>query len=96
MLIKAVERAKILIEKGEKLECFPPLQYFLAKDVTLKNFESGDALTFYSMLDDNDIMSALKRWQFAQDNVLKRLSIGILERKLLRYNLEKKPLLKMK
>lgn len=90
MLIKAVERAKILIEKGEKLECSPPLQYFLAKDVTLKNFESGDALTFYSMLDDNDIMSALKRWQFAQDNVLKRLSIGILERKLFKIQLREK------
>ena len=35
-------------------------------------------------------MSALKRWQFAQDNVLKRLSIGILERKLFKIQLREK------
>jgi hypothetical protein len=45
---------------------------------------------YYSMLDDNDIMSALKRWQFAQDKVFKRLSIGILERKLFKIQLREK------
>ena len=90
MLIKAVERAKILIEQGEYLDCSPPLQYFLSNHVSLKNFEQGDALIYYSMLDDNDIMSALKRWQFAQDKVLKRLAVGILERKLFKIQLREK------
>jgi len=90
MLIKAVERAKTLIDQGKHLDCSPPLQYFLSKHVSLKNFEQGDALIYYSMLDDNDIMSALKRWQFAQDKVLKRLSAGILERKLFKIQLREK------
>lgn len=90
MLIRAVERAKTLIQEGEKLDCSPPLQYFLSNNVSLKNFEQGDALMYYSMLDDNDIMSALKRWQFANDKVLKRLSVGILERKLFKIQLREK------
>lgn len=83
MLVKAIERAKYLIAKGEKLEASPALSFFLHTKVSIGDFETNpQVLAYYSQLDDVDILSALKSWQHCNDKVLCILSGAILERKL--------------
>lgn len=83
MLIKAIERAKELIAKGEKLDASPALSYFFNKQVTLGDFvENRDVLELYSRLDDMDIMSALKYWRHSDDFILRLLCASILDRRL--------------
>ena len=43
------------------------------------------------MLDDNDILSSVKEWQFHPDKVLSALAKNLLNRKLFRTNLSDKP-----
>ncbi len=83
MVVKAIERAKYLVEKGEQLEATAAFAYFLKHKVTLKDFEQGDkVIKLYSQLDDIDIFSAFKHWQYHNDKVLSLLCTSILERRL--------------
>jgi HD superfamily phosphohydrolase len=83
MVVKAIERAKYLVEKGEHLEATAAFAYFLKHKVTLKDFEQGDkVIKLYSQLDDIDIFSAFKHWQYHSDKVLSLLCTSILERRL--------------
>jgi len=40
MVVKAVERARYLINKGEKIDASPALSYFITSQVRLKDFEN--------------------------------------------------------
>lgn len=91
MLIKAVERAKILVKEGKKVPATDALQYFLENDVILKDFKKGEAIKWYAMLDDNDVFTTLKQWQSHSDHLLSFLSKGILERKLFKVQMSEKP-----
>ena len=92
MVVKAVERARFLITKGEKIDASPALSYFLNKPVKLKDFERDEkALYYYSALDDVDIFSAFKYWQYSNDYVLRTLSEAILDRKLFKIEIQSKP-----
>ena len=83
MVVKAIERARYLISKGEKIDASPALSYFLSKPVKLKDFEKDDnALHYYSAMDDVDIFAAFKYWQYSEDRVLRILCEAILDRKL--------------
>jgi HD superfamily phosphohydrolase len=91
MLIKAVDRAKILVKEGKKVPSTDALQYFLENDVSLKEFKTGEAIKWCAMLDDNDIFTTLKHWQSHSDPLLSILSKGILERKLFKVQMSEKP-----
>jgi HD superfamily phosphohydrolase len=83
MMVKAIERAKLLIERGEKLDASPALSFFLRNKVKITDFENDpEALAYYSQLDDVDIFAAFKYWRHSNDKVLKMLSEAILDRKL--------------
>lgn len=82
-LTKILKRAKELSQKGTILECSKPLLYFLTHKISIDNFEKT-ALEIFSLLDDFDVMSALKNWQFNDDFVLSSLSKMILNRDLLK------------
>ncbi len=81
VLVKTIQRAKELIEKGVDLPMNVALQYFLSNKITQQNF-SNEALINFSNLDDFDILSALKSWSHHNDYILSSLSRSIINRKL--------------
>lgn len=83
ILTKVLARAKELTQNGETLDCSKPLQYFLQHKIHLEDFNT-EVLELFSRLDDSDIVSALKNWQFHSDYVLSTLSKMIINRDLLK------------
>lgn len=91
MMVKAIERAKYLVAKGEKLDASPAFAYFLQNKVKLKDFTKDDTvIKLYSQLDDIDIFSAFKYWQYSNDKVLRMLCESILERRLFKIEISNK------
>lgn len=90
ILTKVLKRAKELTLKGIVLECSAPLRFFMENKIEAADFDN-DALELFSRLDDYDIVSALKAWQFQDDFVLSRLSKMIINRDLpkIRFSEEK-------
>lgn len=82
-LTKILKRAKELTQNGINLNCSEPLNFFLKNKVSLENFDFNTLQTF-SYLDDFDVMSAIKNWQFHADFVLSKLSKMIINRDLLK------------
>ena len=80
-LTKTLKRAKELLHKEIAVECSKPLKYFMDNVVTHENFSANDLNTF-AQLDDFDIISALKSWQFHDDFILSSLSKMIINRDL--------------
>lgn len=99
-LIKILSRAKELaresrewrVESGE-LFCSPALRYFLYQNVTFADFGvHSEALEQYALLDDNDVLSAIKAWISSEDKVLSALSKSFINRQLFRGELLDAPL----
>ena len=99
-LIKILSRAKELaresqesrVESGE-LFCSPALRYFLYQNVTFDMFSpTSEALEQYALLDDNDVLSAIKAWISSEDKVLSALSKSFINRQLFRGELLDAPL----
>lgn len=83
MLINILRRAKQLAAKGVSLFASPALQWFLYRDVTSRQFqENPQALQSYALLDDSDILSAIKVWSSANDVVLSALCRAFTNRSL--------------
>ena len=91
MITRILKRAKELTHRGVKLEASSALNFFLNNSTNSDNFEIA-TLNQFSLLDDYDILSALKSWQFHDDFVLSHLSEMILNRNLLKIKLRNKPL----
>jgi len=98
LLINVLKRAKELISKGEVLFTTPTLKIFLENEILPENFRSNieingkNVLTWYTLLDDNDILISIKEWQNHPDKVLSLLAKSISNRKLPRTILREKPL----
>ncbi len=86
ILTKILKRAKELTEKGNQLPCSKPLQFFLKNKIEMENFDAS-TLNQFSQLDDFDIISAIKEWQFDDDFILSSLSKMIINRDLLKVKL---------
>ena len=82
-LTKILKRAKELSTKGIELTCNAPLLFFINNKITIENFDDKTLETF-ALLDDFDVMSAIKNWQFHSDFVLSSLCKMILNRDLLK------------
>jgi len=86
LLIRILQRARYLLRTSpEKFKLFasPPLLYFLENTVTLKEIESDPSiLHLFAQLDDNDILGAIKVWQFCEDTILAELSKRLVNRRL--------------
>lgn len=80
-LTKILKRAKELTQKGDLLPCSEPLLFFMQHKITLENFDAT-ILKKFALLDDFDIVSAIKSWQFHDDFVLSSLSKMIINRDL--------------
>lgn len=91
LLIRTLKRAKELHSEGIRLSCSEPLQFFIENKITNENFDA-DKLKLFAQLDDVDILSAIKVWQFQSDFVLSSLSKMILNRELLKITIKDKPI----
>lgn len=89
LLIRTLKRANELTKSGINLPASKALLYFLNNDIT-KNTFTDESLEIFSKLDDNDIISALKEWQYHDDFVLKNLSEMIINRELLGIKIKNK------
>jgi len=88
MLVNVLIRAKELAEKGDELFASTSLRYFLYNQINQDNF-TDETLEMFSKLDDYDILSAIKEWTNHEDKVLSLLSHMIVDRKLLRIEIQK-------
>ncbi len=91
LLIGSLRRAKELLSKGREVPCSDTLLFFLTHKITKANFDEA-ILDRFSMLDDVDVMAALKDWQHHEDFVLSELCRRLLHRDLLHIKLKNKPI----
>ncbi|MEM9679369.1 MAG: HD domain-containing protein [Bacteroidota bacterium] len=91
LLTKVLQRANELVGEGVELKASGTLSYFLENDITTSNFDEM-TLEAFSRLDDFDIISAMKDWQYHKDFVLSNLCNMIINRDLLKIKLKKKPI----
>ena len=91
MILRVLKRAKELTQKGITLNASSALGFFLSRNTTSSDFDNS-TLDQFSLLDDYDVISALKSWQFHDDFVLKHLSEMILNRTLLKIKFKNNPI----
>ena len=85
MLIKVLKRAKDLSQSGEELFGSSALKLFLKNNFTLDDFRKNEEVfQSFTRLDDQDVLAAIKEWQFHEDKILATLSNKIIQRKLLK------------
>ena len=91
-LINTLLRAKELAQNGADLFASPSLSYFLRHDATEEDFrENPEILNLFLNLDDNDIWSALKVWSIHPDLVLSLLSKALINRRLFKIEISRRP-----
>lgn len=79
-LISVLKRAKELVKGGENLFATSAFNYFLEDNE--KGNLSRKGLEIFTRLDDSDVLSSIKEWQFHDDLILSKLSRSIIEREL--------------
>ena len=89
LLIRVLKRAKELEDRNVRLSASKALSYFFKNVISKENF-SELSLDIFAQLDDYDIVSALKEWQYHEDFVLSNLSKMIIERDLLKIKYKNK------
>ena len=82
LLISILRRARYLANKGVSLAGSPAICYFLVRDFTPETFSKEEVLEMFARLDDTDVMSAIKQWQFSDDQTLSLLCRMLTERRL--------------
>jgi len=90
LLIKLIKRAKDLISDGDNLPCSKALSYFLFRNGNAEFNE--ETLSQFALLDDVDLLSALKAWQSHPDFILSKISSMLLNRNLLEIKIKNKPI----
>lgn len=89
MLVKILQRAKELALQDVELPATKTMQYFLYNQITKENF-TDETLAIFSKLDDYDVLSAIKEWTNHSDTILSKLSTMIMNRNLLKINIQDK------
>ena len=87
ILVNVLKRAKELALNGVELYCSSALKHFLYQQVSATNF-TEETLEMFSKLDDYDVLSAIKEWVNHEDKVLSLLSKMIVDRKLLKIEIQ--------
>jgi uncharacterized protein len=83
MLIKAMQRARQLAAEGNLPGTSRALYYFLSKEIDKDTFyKNPEVLEMFSLLDDYDIMAAVKAWTEHPDSILSFLCKSIINRRL--------------
>jgi len=92
LLVNILKRAKELILKGEKLFATPSLLLFLENKFIKNDFEINEnILQEFSQLDDYDIYASVKVWMKHSDKVLSEMCSMLINRQLLKIELQNSP-----
>lgn len=91
LLVRVLKRAKELIAQSIDIPASEPLDFFLRKHIEIEDF-SEDIVEQFALLDDNDVLSALKMWIHVDDFVLSNLCRMLLYRELLKIKVKSKPI----
>ena len=87
LLTRLLKRAKYLVTNGIIIKASKHLNFFLNCKITKKTITS-EILNEFANLDDNDIISAMKSWQYEDDFVLSNISKMLLNRELLKIEIQ--------
>lgn len=79
LLVKILDRAKMLVSEGKELKASDNLKYFLEKNKFVK--ATREDIQRFTELDDNDIIQAMKFWSKCDDFVLSTLCKSVITRK---------------
>ncbi|MBP7274414.1 MAG: HD domain-containing protein [Saprospiraceae bacterium] len=90
MLVNFILRLKQMI-KLEGQQYIPDALLFFLTLPEIHQYNREYIIQQYAMLDDYDIYTVLKQWQKFDDNVSKFLSNGLINRKLLKININTQP-----
>lgn len=92
MLINIFRRARYMAEQNRLPSTSPHLDFFLTRKFTIDDFHQNEAvLNHFALLDDNDVMSALKTWAMHSDKILSTLCSGLINRQLLAIQIKDHP-----
>lgn len=90
MLVQIIRRTKELIAEGVELSTISiPLDFFLRNG---DNLQMSGHLDKFCMLDDVDVMAAIKNWVFHPDRILSTLCRLLVDRTLLKVKLQAQPI----
>jgi len=73
LLIQILRRARELSCDSFILPGSPAISYFLANSFRKEDLNNRELIDRFALLDDTDIMSAIKQWQFIEDKILSEL-----------------------
>ena len=90
MMVKVLNRAKYLVEKGDELFATPALKFFLSNNISESDF-TNDVLDKFAKLDDFDILTSIKVWADSDDKILSFLCKSIINRKLYKIQIQNTP-----
>lgn len=91
MLIKILTRVNYLFDQGHDLFASPYLKTFLINKITVEDFKNNpELLQKFAMVDDSDLISAIKVWQNSDDKVLSTLCTAIVSRNLFKTEITRK------
>jgi len=84
LLVKMLQRAKFLGNRGIDVFATPSLSFFLNQDISTDNYKDQlqKVISHFVHLDDSDIISSAKVWVNHNDKVLSILARNLIERKL--------------
>lgn len=93
LLVKMLQRAKVVSPGMPDLFATPALQYFLRNPVHAGNIneKKSEAIRNFILLDDSDIMVSAKEWIHCPDIVLSELSKAIMYRRLFNVTITEQP-----
>lgn len=92
LLVNILKRAKELAQKKADLFCTPALRIFLYKQYSKKDFKNDPKLLdSFAILDDYDIMTSIKVWTTHKDPVLSMLCRQLVNRRLLKVEMQNLP-----
>jgi len=94
MTIKAIQRARQLIQNGYQIQIAPGLFFFLKKNWTASDLQenTSEILNHFSQIDDIDILSALKVFAQSEDSILSFLGKSLIERRLFKVKFLPEPM----
>lgn len=92
MLTNILRRARHLFQEGHELFATPALKLFLQSDITSDQLKTNKSfIDQFALIDDNDIMSAIKVWQSSDDVILSTLCAKIISRRLFKTEISSEP-----
>lgn len=92
LLIQILRRARELTLLSANLPGSPAITFFLANSFRKEDLCRREILDKFSLLDDTDIMSAIKQWQFFEDHTLSILSKMLICRRLPKIIISNEPI----